>query len=248
MSPVVIDIWKFNLYPSDKKEWKKCWAVLSTAEKQKAQTFLRESSQQAYVMTRGLVRKIMGSYLHVDPSKISFRYTALGKPFIATSSPYYFNVAHSKNYALCAVCALADIGVDLEFMTTKRDINMLTKHVMTPEEQLEFSNLPITRQHEAFFEMWTRKEAFVKCLGKGLQYDLKNCYIGFMPCPTIFEKDRSEYKKRAWFIQDIPVDENYKAAVVLAHNSKDITLRYYNDTKLFICNRSKVIHSTTQHY
>lgn len=93
-----------------------------------------------------------------------------GKPHFA-SLPLFFNVSHSRK--LCAV-ALSDtnVGIDLEFISDARDTSALSKRFFTPQEHLEITESK--NATEAFFAMWTKKEALAKLTGEGLAAICRN--------------------------------------------------------------------------
>ncbi|MBQ3005068.1 MAG: 4'-phosphopantetheinyl transferase superfamily protein [Clostridia bacterium] len=102
-----------------------------------------------------------------------------GKPYIK-NSPYYFNVSHSEDIAICGISE-SEIGVDIEKV---RKVNLKTATRFATEKELFyiFGKSPCdddyysdtTEIYERFFEIWTLKEAYFKKLGLGISTDLKS--------------------------------------------------------------------------
>ena len=92
-----------------------------------------------------------------------------GKPYFPGLPDIHFSITHSRD---CWACAMAEeaVGVDMEFLERKRDIKYLSiaKRYFTEEEQR------FTEAHgvKGFFQIWVRKEAYVKYIGRGLAYGL----------------------------------------------------------------------------
>ena len=79
-----------------------------------------------------------------------------------------FNVSHSGTLG---VIALAEgdrrIGVDVEQVRADTDVRALARRFFHPDEAAA-----IAGRRDAFFRCWTRKEAVVKALGRGLSHPL----------------------------------------------------------------------------
>ncbi len=100
--------------------------------------------------------------------KPQFVYGVHGKPSIAGRPDIHFNLSHCRE---AVVCALSDrpIGVDVESPREYKE--RLVSYTMNEEEQTEIrtSENPVL----AFIRLWTRKEAYVKMTGQGIE-DLKH--------------------------------------------------------------------------
>lgn len=62
--------------------------------------------------------------------------------FVATARPY-FNLSHSEDAALVAVCSLRHVGIDIERRREGMDIEMLVNQYFHPSE----GSYPRTRFH-----------------------------------------------------------------------------------------------------
>lgn len=80
-----------------------------------------------YVMRKGLLRVLLGSYFNCIPSDIVFNYNVYGKPSVAfKENDIEFNISHSKEYMAVAISERKQVGVDIEtessFKKKKRSI------------------------------------------------------------------------------------------------------------------------------
>lgn len=94
------------------------------------------------------------------PTPLPMQKDKNGKPFFQGFPGRYFNLSHSGAWV---VCALSDhpVGVDLQ---AHRQVPVRVARHFTPGEQgwLE------TQPDAAFFDLWVKKEAYLKAVGTGL--------------------------------------------------------------------------------
>lgn len=95
-------------------------------------------------------------------------YNNYGKPYIK-NSPQYFSVSHTDKY-IAFVKSDFEIGIDIEKKGNPRV--KVAKRFFTENEQNYLNNAD--DYDTAFFEIWTRKEAYIKMLGTGLATPLKS--------------------------------------------------------------------------
>src|SRR5208337_1376029 len=79
-----------------------------------------------------------------------------------------FNLAHSNGYAIYAVTLDRRIGVDLERVVAVVELERIVDRFFSNREKAVIHALAGKEQREAFFNSWTRKEAYLKACGKGL--------------------------------------------------------------------------------
>lgn len=100
--------------------------------------------------------------------QIEVKENAYGKPEIA-SSECHFNISHSGRWLLYMEAG-SELGVDIE--ETINPEESLWQQVLAPEERRQFLSLDSPKERSlSFTQFWTFKEAYVKCLGYGLQIE-----------------------------------------------------------------------------
>jgi 4'-phosphopantetheinyl transferase len=177
--PANVDIWeaRTDLAAHDLGA---SWALLSEVERRRACGLMRERDHQTYVITRALLRSILGSLLDRAPHEVNLSQpcrvcgAAHGKPRLVgadAAAGLRFSVSHSGGWALIAACAECDVGVDVE-VPSQAVFNGLPLWVYSAEERHSFEGLAPRRAVAAFCSLWTRKEAYLKGLGVGLVVDL----------------------------------------------------------------------------
>ena len=159
-----------------------CSRSLSADERERAARFRGARLTRAFVLSRGVLRALLGRYLAIEPDRVRFAYGARGKPRVAfPPTPLEFNVAHSGRFAAYAFAAGCELGVDIEQLRPTRDQEAIVRRYFSAEECKEWMDLDAARRDEAFFRCWTRKEAYLKALGDGLALPLDSFRVSLRP-------------------------------------------------------------------
>ena len=159
--------------------------LLSPGEAAQADRFRLQPSRSRYIAARGGLRVLLGRYLNCDPTVLEFAYGPRGKPSLGSAwseSGLRFNVSHSGSCALYAFTVGRNIGVDLEH-TDRRlgDRGRIAGRFFAPGEYRAYCAVQPEQRRGAFFNCWTRKEAFTKALGEGLSYPLGGFEVTLLP-------------------------------------------------------------------
>lgn len=110
------------------------------------------------------IRNILGEHLNVEGMLLDISRTEYGKPYLRDYPECYFNISHTSGIIVCAV-ADRPVGVDVERI--KPFNKRIVKRFFVEKEQNYIFELE-DKSEERFAEIWTKKEAYVKCIGKGL--------------------------------------------------------------------------------
>jgi 4'-phosphopantetheinyl transferase len=149
-------------------------SVLSQAEKDRAARFAFEKDRRTYTAAHWLLRSVLSEYLPVAPADWRFQGALLGKPAIVEPRegiPLQFNLSHSAGMVACAVSLAGEVGVDVETIRPQNSLE-LARRFFAPDEASQLETLTPDLQTEAFFRLWTLKEAYIKARGLGLSLDL----------------------------------------------------------------------------
>jgi 4'-phosphopantetheinyl transferase len=143
--------------------------ALADDERARAARFLRPDDGIRYAATRMALRQAIGATLGVEPGRLRFSYDDVGRPAVIDApAGFDFNVSHSGDFALIAWARTRRVGVDIESKRDRRDWRALAKTVFGPHDHLTVDALPPHAQADAFFDVWTAKEALLKAIGVGI--------------------------------------------------------------------------------
>lgn len=143
--------------------------LLTDAERARARHFVGPLLQRRFVAARAQLRALLGRHLDRDPRSLVFLLNEFGKPRLADHPGVHFSLSHSQDRALLAVSEGPEIGVDLEMMRPVDHLD-LARRYFHPDEISAIERHDDPRQ--AFFRIWTLKEAVVKAIGLGLSLPL----------------------------------------------------------------------------
>lgn len=101
-----------------------------------------------------------------------------GKPFFPDYPQIQFNISHCDSMAVC-VLARQEVGIDVE---EKRKVSQaLVKKALTEQERDTLQQKPVEYFEMGFLQYWTLKESFIKAIGRGLSFPLKDVEFYFHP-------------------------------------------------------------------
>jgi 4'-phosphopantetheinyl transferase len=128
-----------------------------------------------------------------------------------------FNLSHAGRIALCAIALDRDVGVDLERARPLPDLARIARRFFSPSEADRLLRLPQVQREAAFFTCWTRKEAYVKALGRGMAVPLDGFAVSFDPgAPARLVWTTVDARGPAcWSLRDLSAGPGYAAAVMV---------------------------------
>lgn len=181
--PDEIHIWRATLNLSG-GDLERLRSVLSPDEQERAVRFRFAEHQRRFIAARGILRDILSRYVRRQPAELEFCYSRFGKPALAgdpCETQIRFNLSHCSDLAVYAIARDREVGIDLELVRPEMAGEHIAKRFFSPREVSTLLALPLPLQPEAFFNCWTRKEAYVKALGMGLQVPLESFDVSLAP-------------------------------------------------------------------
>lgn len=190
--------------------------TLSDQEHIQARRFRQPADRDRYVAAHSALRTILGRYLNEVPAQIRFVTGAQGKPGLAPefqASRLRFNLAHSGEWALVAVVAGREVGVDVEQFRPLPEAAPIAERNFAPAELAALSDLTAEERPAAFFNIWACKEAFIKATGLGLSYPLRDFSVPLRPLagrPVLIQTSGGQQ----WGLMQLAFGAGYAGAVV----------------------------------
>jgi 4'-phosphopantetheinyl transferase len=192
-------------------------SFLSIDERQRAERFYFDRDRNRFIVCHGLLRAILAHYIGTEPDCIQYIYGKNGKPALP-KIPYNrdirFSLSYSSGVCLFAITRSREIGVDIEFSEGSLDFEKIIGNFFTEKERSFFRDLSKYQRKNAFFKLWTKKEALVKALGAGLSLLLNSFDVSLLnreivklpPFEGLFEKESK------WEVNILNSFSNFKAS------------------------------------
>jgi len=218
----------------DATEWIKAAMPFTTArERTHAGRFVHALDAARHLMGRAIVRRMLGAAQGLAWTT-DFPRTPWGKPTCPPDGlgapPAWnaidFSITHSGDMVWAAFCQKGAVGMDVEQTRPIPDIAELAAQ-LHPQECRLVRSLSDPERTETFYRCWTRKEAVLKALGRGLSLPLHGFQVRterdarewLVSLPNAAGHDQAagpagwERECAAWTTRDIDVGPGYQCSV-----------------------------------
>jgi len=186
-------------------------ALLSEAERERAQRVVSERSRLRLIAARAQLRRILGAYLGVAPARVALATDRQGKPFAVHPAELQFNLSHSDDRALFALTAGPPVGVDVERDRDVRRLDVVARRTLPAARHAELAALPSAPRRAAVLRAWTRREALLKGLGTGLGAEAPVADVGPLARRGRFSVELAGGE--VWTVEDLVLEYGVTAAV-----------------------------------
>jgi 4'-phosphopantetheinyl transferase len=210
-----IYIWRIDLarpLPADQA------GVLGADEWDKANAIADPENQACWIRSHVALRMILAVHGRRNERDIRFTSGPFGKPrWLATgrgAPTLHFNLSRSGTLCLVAVSSARPVGVDIEQVIVSPQIDELIERQLSPEQAGELQGLAPEGKCRAYFTVLTRREAYAKAMGVGLQLGLRDLQVSadaFNPEIVSLQGDDPE----AWRIVPLHPGEPYVASLAV---------------------------------
>lgn len=190
--------------------------LLEPEEQRRAKRFVFDHSRRRFIVARARLRQLVGAYTGEDPAKIHFDYGDKGKPSFGKGGPA-FNISHSEELLLAGFCS-QPLGVDVEFLREVSDAEAISQRFFSSGETLTLLRLDRSERPRAFLQGWTRKEAYIKAIGRGLSFPLNRFEVVMHPQKPaeIISIDGDTEEAARWTLLHLEPAPNYLGALAVA--------------------------------
>lgn len=211
-------LWRIDLKP-ESPNTQISFDILSPDERRRAEKYRFENDKKHFINARAALRQILSRYLNLAPKQIEFSCNRYGKPelnFKNLDNSLNFNFSSSGKIALCAVTRKRKVGIDVEFIKGESANVEIAGRFFSPDEIEALKEIPAELKTGAFFSVWTRKEAFIKAVGKGLSHPLQSFSVSVEPdeiTPSLTINDNLE--NDIWSLVSFSPHPDYAAALAI---------------------------------
>ncbi|WP_028403112.1 4'-phosphopantetheinyl transferase family protein [Ectobacillus panaciterrae] len=154
-------------------EWILDLDILDKEERITYERYLVDQKKIEFYSGRLLLKKILGQMLEIQPKRVVFEKNQFGKLYLhpkyvneMKKGPIFFNLSHSKRIVTCVISSFDEAGIDVESIT-KNPLDVMPVVFVPQEQMLVEAEESFVKKVEAFYRVWTRKEAVMKAIGKG---------------------------------------------------------------------------------
>jgi 4'-phosphopantetheinyl transferase len=198
------------------------WELLTSEERQRAQRYCFQKGQQQFVVARGVLRQLLARYTGLAPAALKLTSNSYGRPSLAKDSnpaQLNFNLSHSGNLVLYAFSRGRSVGIDIEAMRQEVATLEIAKNFFSLDEVTALKAVPAELHTVAFFNGWTRKEAYIKALGEGLSHPLQSFSVSLAPQEeaALLSVRGDRQAAARWKIYALEPGAGYVAAVIAEH-------------------------------
>jgi 4'-phosphopantetheinyl transferase len=211
-----IHLWRATLDGTE-RQLGRLETVLGTEERRRARAFRGEVDRKRYLASHGILRILLSRYLKRKPQELEYVYDGLGKPRLSGRNgvPISYSISHSSGMALYAFASGHRIGVDLECVQPLEGAQDIVLRYFAQDETALLLNCDDDCRQEAFFRIWTLKEAYVKAIGEGMQCPFDRFSISHCP---LCEADSARISDRGraggeWVLKSVVPSPRYVGAV-----------------------------------
>jgi len=210
-------------------------ALLSTDEKVRWQRFRQADDRRRFLLTRALLRTVLGDHRGQAPHELEFTVDRWGKPQLVSmpegEEPLHFNLSHTDGMVVLAVSRQAEVGVDVE--DERRDVQAeaLTLRYFAEEELRALRALPPEERQPHFLRLWTLKEAYVKALGLGLRIPLDSFAFALSEREIAFQRREGQGANTSMCFRSLVLPPRHRVGLAVATDA-ELAVRLYQGQPL----------------
>ena len=211
-----VHLWRVDLDMPDPK-FGMLRRTLSEEEILRSERFRFPELQRRFAVGRGALRVILAGYLCIEPERVKFGYTTHGKPFLLNfPADIQFNLSHSHGFMVAAVCLNSPIGVDIEKKDPRFQAMAIAERFFCDGEKEQIAGLDARARLEAFFQIWTAKEAVLKATARGLALELTKVEVALSPLRVVTLDEEENIHSENWHLVALQPAEEYCGTLAVA--------------------------------
>ena len=220
--------------------------LLSASEQIRSDRIIQPRVKLRFIISRVLLRKCLSLHLDMAPEDIPITKGHDGKPELCLGSIIdknksgglvSFNLSHSQNMIAIAISREGDIGIDIERIRLRRNLDKIAESYFSELENKQLASIDLSKHPRMFYSYWTLKEAYTKALGLGFRKAFNS--FGFELSEPVQVYEDGEKKKNFSFLQFLILDK-YQMAVCLKrrgtveHEFYSMSIDLCDDSRSFL--------------
>ena len=194
----------------DEACFKRLLLQLDSEKQQAIRSMKNQYVAKEALMSALLIRHIVNIELGFCNSEIVFGKNQYGKPHLIGKNDFHFNLSCSGDWAVCAIDSEA-VGIDIEKIDYQQPKIVL--EVLSSAELTAYNNLNLKDKTSFFYNIWTRKESYVKAIGTGLNIPLNAVTVLAKNKNDIFSPVIKAIPTNKYFFKQYFMDNDYSLTV-----------------------------------
>jgi 4'-phosphopantetheinyl transferase len=151
---------------------------LAPTELVRYQRIARQLRQRQFLAGRLLLRYALAKLLKIPAQHITLTEQERQAPLLhiggMTAQLPYFSISHTGNWAACACSRSIQLGLDIELLDARRDLDAISQHTFHADDVAWLKRQP--DQVAAFYRLWSIKEARYKLTQQYKVGEAEHCY------------------------------------------------------------------------
>lgn len=227
-----VHVWRAHLdHEADKIE--SFYSELSSSERERADRLVRLQDRQRFIISHGILRHLLASYIQMPITEIAYQLNERGKPYLRSEinqNNLQFNMSDSNAFALYAITIGREVGIDIEWQRHDIDVMGIVERFFTPVEKREFFELEKRDRFQAFYRLWACKEAYIKVIGQGLSFSLNRFDVKIMAenMNALIAVDGDKDVVSRWSLGSIDAPNGYAAALAFEKGDTNEEINYFD--------------------
>ena len=202
--------------------------AVTPAEESRARRMGSPRRRREFLVCRGALRCILGGALGIDALAVPIVEGAHGKPRLGPDRrpPIGFNVSHSGDRFVVAIALGMEPGVDIERIRARRDLAGLARWSFSLAEQEEVAAAP--EPMDAFYRVWSRKEAVIKADGRGIAIGLDRFDVNAGEPSALLDacwEGAVPGEAARWSLHSLEAPSGYVAALAVRRPAVEVIVR-----------------------
>ncbi len=160
-------------------------ALLDDDERTRAARLVQLRHRMRFIQFRAFARQVLGGYLDIPAAEVRLGIGRHGKPHLVRGAKHpeiHFNISHSGDRCVLAARLGYAVGIDIEEVRELPGAADIARRHFTRAEAEALACLDGEARRNAFFALWTHKEAAVKALGASLAANLHRLEFALDRC------------------------------------------------------------------
>ena len=210
--------------------------LLSDMQRDKFERRSTSQIQNAYLASRYYLLKLLAGYAGIDAEQVQLAYSRLNKPYLDPNlSGLEFNFTDTsyqdRSTGLFAFTKQRQVGVDIEALARRAEFRAIAAKRFSPAEITYASDGRGGIDPHRFLSVWTRKEAYGKATGKGINFRMRDIDLA---TDDSFELNFHSVDplKAAYRLHQIRISKQFVASVV-HQGHQPLTIKAFRSTNHF---------------